>query len=213
MELILKYFPQLTPLQVAQFSSLQALYTEWNERINLVSRKDIDSLYLHHVLHSLAIARVVTFNPKASVLDVGTGGGFPAIPLAILFPESQFLAIDTIGKKIKVVNALIEDLKLANIRAEQVQAEEVAGSFDFITGRAVSKLSVFLPWVWNKVKRNSTHALPNGIICLKGGNLNEEVAEAVQLMSLSTSRVMEYAISTYFKEEYFESKKILYIQR
>lgn len=213
MELILKYFPNLTAQQIRQFGQLQALYDEWNERINVVSRKDIDSLYLHHVLHSLAIANVVNFVPRANILDVGTGGGFPAIPLAILFPQSQFTAIDTIGKKIKVVDAVVEGLGLTNVKAMQIQAEQVLGSFDFVLARAVTNLSAFLPWVWNKVRKNSLHALPNGIICLKGGELRQEIDEAVKRMNIAPSQVMEYAIADFFKEDFFESKKVIYIQR
>lgn len=203
-EVIFSYFPDLTDLQKTQFSKLFPLYQEWNEKINVISRKDIENLYINHVLHSLAIAKVTSFNPGARVLDVGTGGGFPGIPLAIVFPDAQFHLVDSIGKKITVVKNVAEGIGLRNISAEQIRAEQIKGEYDFIVSRAVTRLKEFYGWINGKVKKQSKHSLYNGILYLKGGDLDEELAE------LKRSHQV-IAISDYFKEPYFETKKVVYI--
>ncbi len=203
MELILKYFPDLTPIQIEQFTKLYDLYIDWNSKINVISRKDIDELYSRHVLHSLGIAKVIQFQPGASVLDVGTGGGFPGIPLAILFPETQFYLIDIIAKKIKVVQEVAKGLGLKNVKAEQKRAELVKEEFDFIVSRAVTNMPDFVKWTKDKTKKNSVHELKNGILYLKGGDLTEELAtyKTVQLFDLPE----------FFDEEFFETKKVVYL--
>lgn len=203
MELITKYFPDLTPQQIEQFKQLQSLYQEWNEKINVISRKDIDELYERHVLHSLSIAKVIQFQPNTSVLDVGTGGGFPGIPLAILFPETQFYLIDAIGKKIKVVQEIALALGLKNVRAEQIRAEKVKEEFDFVVSRAVTQMSQFVPWVRKKIKKESTHTFKNGIFYLKGGDLSEELAPFAS--------VQQFNIADFFEEDFFETKKVVYL--
>lgn len=203
-EIILKYFPDLTETQKEQLAKLSTLYREWNEKINVISRKDIDNLYVNHVLHSLGIAKLTSFKPGATVLDVGTGGGFPGIPLAILFPETQFHLVDSIGKKITVVKNVAEGIGLKNIRAEQIRAEQVKGEYDFIVSRAVTKLKEFYGWVHRKVKKESKHALYNGILYLKGGDLDEELAELKKPHQI-------FDLNSVFKEEYFETKKVVYI--
>ena len=203
-DLIFHYFPQLTDVQKEQFSRLLPLYKEWNARINVISRKDIDNLYLNHVLHSLGIAKVVSFKPGSAVLDVGTGGGFPGIPLAILFPGTQFHLVDSIGKKITVAKNVAEGVGLKNIRAEQVRAEQVKGEYDFIVSRAVTRLKEFYGWIHRKVKKDSVHSLYNGILYLKGGDLDEELAELKK-----PHQVIE--LNTFFKEEFFETKKVVYV--
>ena len=203
MELITKYFPDLTPQQIEQFKQLQSLYQEWNEKINVISRKDIDELYERHVLHSLSIAKVIQFQPNTSVLDVGTGGGFPGIPLAILFPETQFYLIDAIGKKIKVVQEIALALGLKNVRAEQIRAEKVKEEFDFVVSRAVTQMSQFVPWVRKKIKKESTHTFKNGIFFLKGGDLSEELAPFAS--------VQQFNIADFFEEDFFETKKVVYL--
>ncbi|OYQ43453.1 16S rRNA (guanine(527)-N(7))-methyltransferase RsmG [Flavobacterium cyanobacteriorum] len=203
MEEIIRYFPGLTETQLAQFSRLEALYTEWNARINVISRKDIDALYTRHVLHSLGIAKVMKFRPGASVLDVGTGGGFPGIPLAILFPETNFYLIDVIAKKIKVVEEVATALGLKNVRAEQKRAEKVDAEFDFIVSRAVTNMPDFVKWVRGKVKKEQNHDLPNGILYLKGGDLTQEL----QVFQ----RVTLYNLSDYFEDEFFETKKVVHL--
>lgn len=203
-DIIFSYFPDLTEQQKKQFSGLFSLYQEWNEKINVISRKDIENLYINHVLHSLAIAKVTAFNPGACVLDVGTGGGFPGIPLAILFPETQFHLVDSIGKKITVVKNVADGIGLKNIKAEQIRAEQIKGEYDFIVSRAVTRLKEFYGWVHRKVKKQSSQPLYNGILYLKGGDLDEELAELKKSHQL-------IAISDFFKEEYFETKKIVYI--
>lgn len=204
MEILLKYFPQLTPLQIEQFSRLKELYTVWNEQINVISRKDIEHLYERHVLHSLSIAKVIQFKDQTSVLDVGTGGGFPGIPLAIFFPQTQFFLCDSIGKKIKVVNEIIQALDLKNIKAEKIRAEEIPQQFDFVVSRAVTRLKPFYHWVKNKFLKGGNNSLPNGILYLKGGILSEELQE----LQLKTKT---FPLEDYFKEEFFETKKIIYI--
>ena len=203
LELILKYFPDLTPLQIEQFTKLYDLYIDWNSKINVISRKDIDELYSRHVLHSLGIAKVIQFQQGAKILDVGTGGGFPGIPLAILFPETQFYLIDIIAKKIKVVQEVAKGLGLKNVKAEQKRAELVKEEFDFIVSRAVTNMPDFVKWTKNKTKKNSVHELKNGILYLKGGDLSEELAayKTVQL----------YNLPDFFEEDFFETKKVVYL--
>ncbi|MEX2235548.1 MAG: 16S rRNA (guanine(527)-N(7))-methyltransferase RsmG [Cyclobacteriaceae bacterium] len=203
-ELIFFYFPELTALQKEQFTQLLPLYSEWNEKINVISRKDIDNLYVNHVLHSLGIAKLTHFNPGAEILDVGTGGGFPGIPLAILFPRTQFHLVDSIGKKITVVKNVAQGIGLKNIRAEQIRAEQVNGEYDFIVSRAVTRLKEFYGWVNGKVKKESKHALYNGILYLKGGDLDEELAELKKPHQI-------FELNTVFGEDFFETKKVVYV--
>lgn len=203
-ELILKYFPDLTTQQQAQFDALYELYKVWNEKINVISRKDIDNLYTNHILHSLGIAKVMKFKPGASVLDVGTGGGFPGIPLAILFPETKFHLVDSINKKITVVNAVAEGAGLKNVKGEWSRAEQIRGEYDFIISRAVTRIKEFYGWVNQKVKEDSVHDLDNGILYLKGGDLDEELSELKRPHCV-------YNLSDYFKEEFFETKKVVYV--
>jgi len=203
MEEILKYFPDLTDLQKAQFQKLEALYHDWNAKINVISRKDIDELYTKHVLHSLAIAKVQPFVAGTYVLDVGTGGGFPGIPLAILFPETRFYLIDVILKKITVVKAVAEALELKNVKAEQLRAENVKGDFDFIVSRAVTNMPDFVSWVNNKIKKKNKHELKNGILYLKGGDLTEELK--------GFPKAAEYNIADFFKPDFFETKKVVHL--
>ncbi len=203
MDEILKYFPDLSQKQIEQFGKLEVLYKDWNSKINVISRKDIDELYTKHVLHSLGIAKVIDFKPGSSILDVGTGGGFPGIPLAILCPEVDFYLIDIIAKKIKVVNAVVEGLGLENVKAEQMRAANVDERFDFVVSRAVTNMTDFVGWVRKKVKKDSNHDIRNGILYLKGGDLTEELA-------LFTS-AQQTNLSSYFKEEFFETKKVVYL--
>ena len=203
MELILKYFPNLTEKKIQQFSQLQNLYNEWNAQINVISRKDMDNLYIKHVLHSLAIAKVIDFADGSKILDVGTGGGFPGIPLAILFPEVEFLLVDSIGKKIKVVNEVATAINLKNLRAQHTRAEQVAGQFDFVVSRAVTKMKVFQQWVRKRISVKQNNTLFNGILYLKGGDLTEEL-KGIKNVDL-------YDIPNFFEEEFFETKKVVYI--
>lgn len=200
---ILKYFPELTSLQRDQFEMLGGLYTDWNAKINVISRKDIDELYTRHVLHSLAIAKVQLFLPGTFVLDVGTGGGFPGIPLAIMFPETRFLLIDVIGKKITVVKAVANSLGLKNVKAEQMRAENVKGDFDFIVSRAVTNMPDFYLWVKDKIKKQQKHELQNGILYLKGGDLSNELKDF--------PKATQYPISDFFSNEFFETKKVVHV--
>jgi len=204
MQEILKHFPNLTEIQVAQFTKLEELYKEWNARINVISRKDIDELYTRHVLHSLGIAKVQEFKPGSWVLDVGTGGGFPGIPLAILFPETKFYLIDVIAKKIKVVQEVANGLGLENVKAEQIRAENVKGDFDFIVSRAVTNMPDFVLWVKEKIKKKQNHELKNGILYLKGGDLTEELQDF--------PKATLYNLSDYFEDEFFETKKVVHLQ-
>jgi 16S rRNA (guanine527-N7)-methyltransferase len=203
MEFILKYFPDLTDVQINQFQQLEALYQDWNSKINVISRKDIDELYVKHVLHSLAIAKIQKFEPGTYVLDVGTGGGFPGIPLAILFPETRFYLIDVILKKINVVKAVAEALDLKNVKAEQMRAENVKGDFDFIVSRAVTNMPDFVSWIKDKIKKQQKHELKNGILYLKGGDLTEELA--------AFPNAKEYNIADFFEGEFFETKKVVHL--
>jgi len=202
--IIFNYFPSLSDKQKDQINQLGSLYRDWNDKINVVSRKDIDNIYTNHVLHSLGIAKVMSFNPRAEVLDVGTGGGFPGIPLAILFPETRFHLVDSIGKKITVVNEVSNALGLENVRAEQIRAEQIKGKYDFVVSRAVTRMKEFYGWVNNKIKDDSTHTLDNGILYLKGGDLDKEMNELKCPYSV-------YNLSDYFKEEFFETKRVVYV--
>lgn len=204
MDIILTYFPDLNSIQVGQIRRLDELYRSWNEKINVVSRKDIDHLDVHHVLHSLAIAKVIRFKPGTKILDVGTGGGFPGIPLAILFPDSRFHLVDSIGKKIKVVTEIAKELGLTNVYAEQIRAETLKRKYDFIVSRAVAALPEFYGWVRNRIDNKGKNALPNGIIALKGGNIDSELTEFKKWATV-------YPISNFFQEEFFETKKVVYL--
>jgi len=201
---ILKYFPNLTPEQILLFEKMDPLYRDWNEKINLISRKDIDSLYEKHILHSLAIAKIISFRPGTKILDVGTGGGFPGVPLAILFPDCQFVLIDSIGKKIKVVRAVAEELGLKNITAILGRVEDMKEEFDFVISRAVTTFPVFVGLVKKNVSRKAQNALPNGIIYLKGGDFQEEIKDFKR-----NAEVTE--IANFFDEPFFETKKIVYL--
>ena len=198
------YFPDLTPEQRRQLLALEGLYAAWNARINVISRKDMDAFYLHHVLHSMAIAKVQAFEPGSRILDVGTGGGFPGIPLAILFPETQFLLVDSIGKKIKVVQEVANAIGLQNLEARHQRAEEVKGKFDFVVSRAVTRMAPFYAWVKGKFETQQKHALTNGILYLKGGDLMEELDECGQPYTL-------YPISRFFQEDFFETKMVVHL--
>lgn len=203
-KIVQKYFPQLTAHQIQQFDQLFELYQYWNAQINVISRKDIDLLYEHHILHSLGIAKVCTFKSGAQVLDVGTGGGFPGIPLAILFPETQFLLVDSIGKKIKVVNEVAQAIGLQNLKAVHSRAEQVSQNFDFIVSRAVTQLKDFYPWIRGKFKKDSQHSMPNGVLYLKGGDLSEE------LKASKLKHIQLYSLKDYFEEEFFDTKFVVY---
>jgi 16S rRNA (guanine527-N7)-methyltransferase len=204
LDIILKYFPDLTPKQIEQFKQLKPLYETWNAQINVVSRKDIDALYEKHVLHSLGIAKVMEFRPDSKILDVGTGGGFPGIPLAILFPESQFHLIDSIGKKIKVVNEVANGIGLSNLTSAHCRAEEVKGKYDFIVSRAVTSFPEFYKWIQFKFIAKNKNKLPNGILYLKGGDLTEELKDFEKW-------IQSYELKNYFEEEFFETKKVIYM--
>lgn len=205
-EIIYKYFSNLTSQQKQYFEKLDALYQDWNQKINVVSRKDVELLYERHVLHSLGIAKVMGFKSMARVMDVGAGGGFPGIPLAILFPDTEFYLVDSIGKKIRVVNEVIEGLGLKNIKAEQVRMEQVDDEFDFIINRAVAPLKTLLHWTRGKVYKSGNHDLDNGMLSLKGGDLTEEIKEAN-----AKKKAKVFELKDYFEEEFFETKKVLYV--
>jgi len=204
MKTISKYFPNLTSEQSGKFEQLQSLYADWNNKINVVSRKDIDNLYLHHVLHSLSIARIVRFQPGTYVLDVGTGGGFPGIPLAIFFPEAQFMLIDSIGKKIKVVEAVAQTLNLDNVEPRWCRAQEVTEKFDFVISRAVTRLPEFLEWVKGRIRRDEINHIHNGILYIKGGDMADE------LLALE-KRYHVYHLSNFFYEDFFATKSVVHI--
>ncbi|MFY8068955.1 MAG: 16S rRNA (guanine(527)-N(7))-methyltransferase RsmG [Flavobacterium sp.] len=203
MEAILSQFPNLTEIQILQFNKLQSLYEDWNAKINVISRKDIDELYTRHVLHSLGIAKIIEFRPGSKIMDVGTGGGFPGIPLAILHPEVDFYLIDVIAKKIKVVNEVASALGLKNVKAEQKRAELVKQEFDFIVSRAVTNMSDFVNWVDDKVSKKQNHELANGILYLKGGDLTEELKDF--------PKATQYNLSDFFTDAFFETKKVVHL--
>lgn len=203
MQIILKYFPNLSKIQIKQFKLLEELYQDWNLKINVVSRKDIEELYLRHVLHSLAIAKVIWFKPGTRILDVGTGGGFPGIPLAIMFPDCNFFLVDSIGKKIKVVNEVKSGLGLKNVKTYNSRVENIEGKFDFIISRAVAPMPTFINWTKGKISLENNNDLKNGILYLKGGDLSEE------LKDFRSSKI--YNISEFFEEDFFETKRIVYL--
>jgi 16S rRNA (guanine527-N7)-methyltransferase len=204
MNIITKYFPKLNETQRIQFEQLQPLYAEWNAQINVISRKDFPDFYEHHVLHSLAIAKLISFTSGTKILDVGTGGGFPGIPLAIYFPQTQFHLVDSIGKKIKVVNNVIESLDLQNVTAQQIRADELTDKYDFVVSRAVTRLPEFVPWVRKNIAQKQINSLPNGIIYLKGGNLQEETKPFKKYVFVKN-------LSDWFEEEFFETKKVVHL--
>jgi 16S rRNA (guanine527-N7)-methyltransferase len=202
-ELVFQYFPNLSQLQQNQFVQLEDLYKDWNQKINVVSRKDIDELYLRHVLHSLGIAKIQQFKSGATVLDVGTGGGFPGIPLAIMFPQTQFTLVDAIGKKIKVVQEVIDGLEIENVTAIHSRVEEIDSQFDFVISRAVAAMPTFVRWIKGRLKKTSIHDRRNGILYLKGGDLTEELKDY--------ATVEIFPLSQYFKEDFFDTKKVVYL--
>ncbi len=203
--LILKHFPEISETQYDQFKALDGLYREWNAQINVISRKDIDALYIHHVLHSLAIAKVMPFADGSDVLDIGTGGGFPGIPLAILYPNCRFTLVDSIGKKIKVVNEVVAALGLTNVVGIHERAENIHGPFDFVVSRAVTRLAAFIPWTANKIKSKQINAFPNGILYLKGGDLSQELKEVKRSTDV-------FPISDFFDDTFFETKSVVYVR-
>ncbi len=205
MEELLRHFPDLSDKQIQQLEQLLPLYAEWNEKINVISRKDMENFYQRHVLHSLGIAKVMRFKPKTKVLDVGTGGGFPGIPLAILFPDTQFHLVDSIGKKIKVVSEVSKALGLENVKASHTRAESLEEEYDFVVSRAVTRLAKFYPWVRKKFARKSSNKLKNGILYLKGGDLQEELQES-RLKKIATHK-----LSDHYDSEFFETKKVIYV--
>lgn len=206
MSIVEKYFPDLTAIQKEQFSQLTELYKDWNDKINVVSRKDMDNLLEKHVLHSLGIAKVRQFLPGSDILDVGTGGGFPGIPLAIMFPDSNFHLVDSIGKKIKVVNGVADSLGLKNVKGEQIRAEEIKDRYDFIVSRAVTRLNRFYPWIRKNFKGHDRHSsMPNGLLYLKGGDLSEELKES------KLKHIHSFDLPDFFEEEFFETKKVIYV--
>ena len=204
--IIEKYFPSLTEHQKEQFRALYALYADWNAKINVVSRKDFEQLYLRHVLHSLAIAKVCQFEAGAKVLDVGCGGGFPSVPLAIMFPEVQFISADSIGKKITVVKGVCEGAGITNIDARHTRVEQIPEKFNYVISRAVTEMPQFVKWIWSKIERGQKGTLPNGILYLKGGDLTEE-------LSATRMKWTEYQIADFFEEEFFETKKVVYTSK
>ena len=204
--LITKYFPDLSDKQREQFTALYDLYAEWNAKINVVSRKDFDQLYLRHILHSLAIAKVCQFKAGARVLDVGCGGGFPSVPLAIMFPEAKFVSADSIGKKITVVKGVCEGAGIENIDARNIRVEQIPEKFDYVVSRAVTEMPAFVKWIWTKIEKGQQGTLPNGILYLKGGDLTEELA-ATRL------KWKEFNISEFFEEDFFETKKVVYTRK
>ena len=203
MNLILKYFPDLTEDQIHKFKQLESLYQDWNLKINVVSRKDIDELYLRHVLHSLGIAKVIQFKDGSNILDVGTGGGFPGIPLAILFPKCSFYLVDSIAKKLKVVNEVVEGLGLTNVKPKHSRVESIGGHYDFIISRAVAVMPTFVHWVKGKIAKQQNHDLKNGVLYLKGGDLTEE------LKDYKTTTI--YNLNDYFFEDFYETKKVVHL--
>ncbi len=206
MDIILKYFPSLNIEQIKQFSELNNLYNYWNSKINVISRKDIEHLYTRHILHSLAIAKIINFLPGAKILDIGTGGGFPGIPLAIMFPESSFHLIDSVGKKIKVVKEISKELKLENLTAQHIRAEAFQDKYDFIVSRAVMVFPKFVKLVSNKIAIKNQHDMKNGILYLKGGDFEDEIKQYKKNIKI-------FQISDFFDEEFFETKKIIYLPK
>ena len=204
-DLIQSYFSELTSIQIEQFSKLEELYVHWNQQINVISRKDTENFYQSHVLHSLGIAKVIQFKKGTKIMDVGTGGGFPGIPLAIMFPDCDFLLVDSIGKKIKVVNEVANALGLKNVKGIHERAEKIDGIFDFIISRAVTQMPEFISWVKNKISKTSKNSLPNGILYLKGGDLSEEMKPVKQWHK-------EFNIKDYFEGEFFATKKVVYVK-
>lgn len=204
MEILTKYFTDLTDQQLDQFGRLSSLYDEWNAKINVISRKDIEQLYERHVLHSMSIAKIIQFKPGTTVVDVGTGGGFPGIPLAILFPETSFMLIDSIGKKIKVVTEITSALNLKNVTAEHVRIEDVKQKFDFIVSRAVTSFPRFVSMVKTKVSSQNNNTLPNGILYLKGGDFQEEISPFLK-------QIQVYELQDLFQEEFFETKRLIHM--
>jgi len=204
MQIIQKYFPNLTDKQIERFEKLQPLYAEWNAQINVISRKDFSEFYERHVLHSLAIAKFIRFKPNTVILDVGTGGGFPGIPLAIIFPKVKFHLVDSIGKKIKVVNGVADSLGLVNVKAEQIRAEQLKEQYDFIVSRAVTRLPDFVQWIQKNISKKQKNALPNGVIYLKGGDLTDEIAPFKK-------NIFVQDLAEYFDDEFFETKKVIHL--
>jgi len=207
MKLIESYFPKCTSKQLEQFSQLQAVYQNWNDKINVISRKDIDMLYERHILHSLAIAKFVSFRPGADILDFGTGGGFPGVPLAIMYPETQFHLVDSINKKLNVIKEVSATISLDNVTTEHIRVEDLQGSYDFITCRAVAQLTQLLKWTGHLYKEEMIHGIPNGLLALKGGDLTQELSDVS-----SDYYIEQTAISSFFTEDYFKSKYIIYVQ-
>ncbi|MGL5684041.1 MAG: 16S rRNA (guanine(527)-N(7))-methyltransferase RsmG [Marinifilaceae bacterium] len=206
MSIVEKYFTNLTEKQKEQFDNLENLYREWNDKINVISRKDMDSFYIHHVLHALAIAKVIQFQPGTKIMDVGTGGGFPGIPLAIMFPEAQFLLVDSIGKKIRVVNEVAQALGLTNVRAQQTRVENVKEKFDFVVSRGVTAFPAFVDFTFDKINKGDKNALGNGILYLKGGDFEDEIKPFGTKASL-------YEIPSFFDESFFETKKVIHLKK
>ena len=205
-EVIMQYFPDISPRQQSQFEALGALYEEWNSRINVVSRKDMEHLYTRHILHSLAIAKVCQFKAGAKVIDIGCGGGFPSVPLAIMFPEVEFVGVDSIGKKIRVVEGVKAGAEIDNLRAINARAEQVGEKFDYVVSRAVTEMARFVPWAWPLLRRGEMGTLPNGVLYLKGGELAEELAATRMRWNL-------YDIDRMFDDEFFETKKVVYTKK
>lgn len=205
MEYLLKYFPGLTQKQIHEFSQLQKIYAEWNEKINVISRKDIENLYLRHVLHSLAIAKFVDFKSATKIMDLGTGGGFPGVPLAILFPDARFHLVDSIGKKLKVIEAVKDELQLRNIFTFHSRAEEMDFKYDFVVSRAVAPLSELLKWTTGKYSAHNHHEIRNGLICLKGGNIAEELS--------MVPKAKKTPLSDFYQEDFFKDKYVVYVRQ
>ena len=205
-DLIKRYFPEIDARQQQQFEALGRLYEEWNARINVVSRKDMEHLYTRHILHSLAIAEVCRFEPGAKVIDIGCGGGFPSVPLAIMFPEVEFIGVDSIAKKIRVVEGVVEGADIKNLKAVNCRAEQLGQKADYVVSRAVTEMARFMPWAWQLLRKGQAGTLPNGILYLKGGDLSEELAA-------TKMKWTEYNISKFFEEDFFETKKVVYTKK